>query len=115
MTRQRAAAWLVLLVGALWLCAGPGRVSLQAVLACQHHPGEHAHSSGGHSAPTQGPCFCDEMTGGFDLAMSPALPAPVRLPVVVTAPELPWAYPSPVPVPPSPFLALESPPPNPLA
>lgn len=115
MTRSRAAAGMVLLVGAFWFSAGPGGACLRAVLACRHHAAEHAHSPAAPPAPAQGPCFCAEMTGGFDVALSVALPAPAEVPVVATAPEWLRDDTPRFPLPASPFLGLVSPPPNLLA
>jgi len=102
------------LAAACWLAAGPGGATVDALIACRHHQAHHAH--GGHAgAPGNGPCFCGEMTGGSDLAMSPAVPAPlVAQPVVAVALRC-ASHPSPFPVPPSPSFAPESPPPNALA
>src|SRR3989442_2108326 len=62
------------LAAACWLAAGPGGATVDALIACRHHQAHHAH--GGHpGAPSNGPWFCGEMTGGSDLVMSPALPA----------------------------------------
>ncbi|HYT70093.1 MAG TPA: hypothetical protein VEK78_01855 [Gemmatimonadales bacterium] len=101
--------WLV--AAACWLTAGPGGVTVQAVMACQHRQAHQPHA--GHAGgPGDAPCFCDEMTGGSTLAISPAVPA-----VLPGAPEIPRpvrarSYPSRSPLPPSPSLAPESPPPN---
>ncbi len=112
-TQPRQSTWLVLLFGAFWLSAGPGRESLQALLGCTHDPVGHAHSA--PHAPTPGPCFCDEMTGGFDQALSPAAPTLGAVPVVATAAELDCGYPLLFPLPPSPSLTPDSPPPILLA
>jgi len=115
---RRAATFTVLLLAAgCWLAAGPGGLTVRALLACQHH-----HAAAGHAghhgpvAPSDAPCFCADMTGASDLAtVSPAvLPVP-ELPPVLTAPVIALKDPSPFPLPPSPSFAPESPPPDPCA
>ncbi len=114
--RHRPTLLLFLVAAACWLAAGPGGATLQAVLACRHHAMHQSHGQhhpGG--APTDGPCFCDEMTGGLDLAVSVAVPAPLAAEPTVL---LPVAEPSDVslfPLPSSPSFAPVSPPPNGLA
>ncbi len=117
--RHRPTLLLFLVAAACWACwlaAGPGGATLQAVLACRHHAMHQSHGQhhpGG--APTDGPCFCDEMTGGLDLAVSVAVPAPLAAEPTVL---LPVAEPSDVslfPLPSSPSFAPVSPPPNGLA
>ena len=70
----------------------------------QSHPGH-----GG--APTDGPCFCGEMTGGSDLVVSVAVPTPpVASPLIVMPERI--APPQPlVPSPQSPSFPPASPPP----
>jgi len=111
--RRAATRTLFLLAAACWLAAGPGGLTLRALLACQHH-----HAAAGHAghhgpvAPSDAPCFCADMTGASDLAtVSPAVPVPELLPVL-TAPVIAFANPSPFPLPPSPSFAPESPPPD---
>lgn len=91
-----------------WLAAGPGGVGIQASLACRHQQMHHHHH---HGAPA-GPCFCDQMGGGSDAALSETLPAPVPLGVVCSAPTLVVAHAAPAvprsPAPPAP----PTPPPN---
>ncbi|MGH7548010.1 MAG: hypothetical protein ACREMM_07540 [Gemmatimonadales bacterium] len=102
---------LFLLAASCWLAAGPGGVTIQAMTACQHHETQVPH--GDHSGvPSDGPCFCDEMTGGSDLALSPAVPAPVVAPPVVTPTVRAQLDPSPFSLPPSPSFAPIPPPPN---
>ncbi len=65
----------VLVLAALcWLAAGPGCVTLQAIIACTHHAAPQGHRHHG-TAPTGAPCFCDHMTGASDQVVSVALPA----------------------------------------
>jgi hypothetical protein len=112
MRRVRLLA-LFTIAAACWLAAGPGGVTLQALLACRHHAMHQAHPGhNGGGAPTDGPCFCDEMTGGSDLAVSTAVPAPpVSLPILSTPSEMATS-PSLFPLPPSPFFTPTPPPPN---
>jgi len=111
---RRAAAFTVYaLAAACWLAGGPGGATVDALIACRHHLAHQAHA--GHAgAPTDGPCFCGEMTGGAELAVSAALPA--QLPVgPVVAIALRTSSPAvPFPLPPSPSFAPEPPPPNAL-
>src|SRR3989442_14451294 len=74
---MRSAPRLVLftLAAACWLFAGPGGATARALLACHHHATHHA-AGGHHTVPSDGPCFCDEMTGGLDLGVSTAGPPP---------------------------------------
>src|SRR3989441_11672136 len=74
---MRSAPRLVLftLAAACWLFAGPGGATSRALLACHHHATHHA-AGGHHTLPSDGPCFCDEMTGGSDLALSVAVAEP---------------------------------------
>lgn len=103
------------LAAACWLAAGPGGVPVQAAIACQHHA-QHQQSHDGHpGAPTDGPCFCDEMIGALDVAVSAAVPAPLvasplGAPTLASPP-----YVSRFPVPLSPSFPPESPPPDALA
>src|SRR3989442_1459254 len=115
--RRRAVRTLLLLAAACWLGAGPGGLTLRALLACQHHhrAAGHAGHHGPPSVPSDAPCFCADMTGASDLAtVSPAVPVPELLPVL-TAPVIAFTNPSPFPLPPSPSFAPESPPPDPRA
>src|SRR2546425_1767334 len=102
------------LAAACWLAAGPGGVTVDALIACRHHQAHHAH--GGHAdVPSNGPCFCGEMTGGSDLVMSPAVPAPLVAPPVVAVVLCCASPPAPFPPPPSPSLPPPTPPPHPPA
>src|SRR5579884_3087130 len=68
-----------------WLAGGPGGLVLRATLACRHQamPPLHHHAD----LPGGGPCFCEAMTPGADLAMMPlGVPAPAP-PVVLAAPR----------------------------
>jgi len=110
---QRHASFaLFLLAASCWLTAGPGGVTIQAMIACQHHE-THQVPHGDHAGgPSDGPCFCDEMTGGSDLVLSPAVPTPVVAQPVVTPTIRAQLDPSPVRLPPSPSFAPTPPPPN---
>jgi hypothetical protein len=112
--RRATALSVYALAAACWLAGGPGGVTLDALLACRHHQAHHTHA--GHAGtPSNGPCFCSEMTGGLDVAVSVALPAPLATQLVVTVARRVAAHPSPFSLPPSPSFAPESPPPNALA
>jgi len=112
--RRVAGLAILLISGGCWLAAGPGGASLVAGLACHHHLSA-AHSGHHHGVPADGPCFCDQMTGGSDLAVSAALPAPLVAPPVVTIAARVQPCLSPVPLPPSPFHSPQTRPPNGLA
>jgi len=102
---------LFCVAAACWIAAGPGGETTRALLACSHEAMHHA-AGGHHSAPTDGPCFCDQMTGGLDLAVSTAAPTPpVRSPVV-TVPTIMVIDPPYFPLPPSPAFSPITPPPN---
>ena len=94
-----------------WLAAGPGGVTVQALAACRHHAMHQSHAGHG-GAPSDGPCFCDEMTGGSDLAVSTAMPTPPAPSAVVAGAERVAVFPSRFPIPPSPVFAPTPPPPN---
>jgi len=112
--RRAAAFTCYALAAACWLAGGPGGAMLDALIACRHHLTHHAHA--GHAgAPSDGPCFCGEMTGGSDVAISPAMATPLATQLVVTVARRVDAPPSPFPLPPSPSFAPESPPPNAFA
>ena len=103
---------LFALAAACWLAAGPAGVTVREVLLCHHA----AHHMGGQHAapPPQGPCFCDQMTGGLDLAVSTAVPTP-PVPEVALRPSFIVAPPaSPFSSPPSPTYSPTPPPPNAL-
>ena len=116
--RRSATVVLTALAAACWLAAGPGGLTVRALLACRHNHAAagHAGHHGPLSAPSDAPCFCADMTGVSDLAtVSPAvLPVPELLPVL-TVPVIAFTDPSPFPLPPSPSFAPESPPPDPCA
>src|SRR2546422_11744830 len=112
--RRPAVRTLLVLAAACWLAAGPGGLTLRALLACQHHHAGagHAGHHGSPSAPSDAPCFCADMTGASDLAtVSPAAPASEPLPVVAAA-AVAVAEPSLFPLPSSPAFSPESPPPD---
>lgn len=111
---------LLLLATAAWLAAGPGGVTLQAIAACWHHPvstGTHdgRHQSDAPDVPPGAPCFCDQMTGGNDLLVTPALPALTIAPAIVAPAVRGISFPVPLSPLPDFILAPASPPPNPLA
>ncbi len=93
-----------------WLAAGPGGETVREVLVCRHHAAHHA--AGHHaSSPADGPCFCDQMTGGLDLAVSTAVPTPL-VPQVATRPVVVESQHPPLfPLPSSPAFTPASPPP----
>src|SRR5712691_10185996 len=115
MMRRSATVALLSLAAACWLAAGPGGLTLRAVLACQHHHAAAGHAGHhGPAAPSDAPCFCADMTGASDLAtVSPAVPAPEPLPAVVAAGVVPLTDAARFPLPPSPAFSPESPPPDP--
>ena len=110
---RRGSLLALLLAVGCWLGAGPGGITLQAVLACRHHAalaGEHSHHM--PAVPPGTPCFCDQMTGGNDLLPSAAVmtPAPIASMVVVMEGDVPFPLPpflfpgfSPVPLTPPPI------------
>jgi hypothetical protein len=109
--RRAAHLTLLPLAAACWLAAGPGALTVRALLDCRHD-----HAVGGHAGhvpgPGEGPCFCADMTGASNLAaVSPAVPAPEPL-AVLGAPVVASTDPSAFPLPPSPAFAPESPPPD---
>jgi hypothetical protein len=111
---RRAAALSVYAFAATCWLAGPGGVTLDALLACRHHQVHQTHA--GHTdTPPGSPCFCSEMTNGLDVAVSVAAPAPLATQLVVTVARRVAAQASHFPLPPSPSFAPESPPPNALA
>ena len=104
---------LFALAAACWLAAGPGGTTTRALLVCHHHATHHAAGSGGHhTPPSDGPCFCDEMTGGSDLALSVAVAEPPPTSPAIATPEQMLLYPSLFPLPPSPSFSPTTPPPN---
>src|SRR5713101_2979092 len=106
---------LFTLAAACWLAAGPGGATTRALLACRHHATHHAAGGGGHhTLPSDGPCFCGEMTGSADLALSVAVPAPLPASPAIALPEQVVVYLSLFPLPPSPSFTPTPPPPNSL-
>ncbi len=102
-------------VAGCWLGAGPGNGVLRAALACRD-AGMDMEMAGGHAghgapAPNGGPCFCAQMAGAFDQALAVAMPAPWPLGPVTAAPIGRATHLSQFPLPASPFIALETPPP----
>jgi hypothetical protein len=101
---------LFTLAAICWLAAGPGGATLQGMLACRHHAVHQSHP--GHGAtPADGPCFCDEMTGGSDVAVSTAVPTPPTPELTLTAPRAHPASRSRFPLPASPAFTPVPPPP----
>jgi hypothetical protein len=101
---------LFCVAAACWLAAGPGGETTRALLACSHETMHHA-AGGHHSAPTDGPCFCDQMTGGLDLAVSTAAPtppvgSPAAVPTIIVLDRPHFT------LPPSPTFSPITPPPN---
>src|SRR5882672_11472520 len=92
-----------LLAATCWLAAGPGGGVVKAALACRHA------TMLGHHGP--GPCFCNQMTGAFDQALSVALPAVTLVAQLRAAPGVPVAQSGRIPLPPSPVTSPETPPP----
>jgi len=109
--RRASTLALLLLAAACWLAAGPGGQTIQALLACHHHMVHRSHPGHQH-APADAPCFCDQMTGGLDLAVSPAVPAPLAPAPAILSPVLEPSSPSLFLLPPSPAFPPVSPPPN---
>src|SRR5256885_6903002 len=104
---------LFALAAACWLAAGPGGATTRALLVCHHHATHHAAARGAHhTLPSDGPCFCDEMTGGLDLALSTAVPTPEMPGLTPVAPTAQPSDPSLFPLPASPSFAPIPPPPN---
>ncbi len=102
---------LFTLAAACWLAAGPGGVTVQALLACRHHAMHQSHE--GHAgAPANGPCFCGEMAGGSDVAVSTAAPTPPVASPALAIPNAVPMYPRLFPLPPSPVFPPTPPPPN---
>ncbi len=102
---------LFTLAAVCWLVAGPGGATLQGTLACRHHATHQSHPGHG-TAPTDGPCFCGEMIGSADLALSAAVPAPLpEAPAIVMPEQVPIDRPL-FPLPPSPSFNPTTPPPN---
>jgi hypothetical protein len=71
--RRSSFLGMLFVVTGCWLLAGPGGLVLRAALACRngHMHMDMNHHSGAH------PCVCDQMADGFDLAVSPTVPAPL--------------------------------------
>src|SRR4029077_9791957 len=110
MRRTPRLAFFVL-AAACWLAAGPGGETTRALIACSHEAMHHA-GGGHHSAPTDGPCFCDQMSGGLDLALSAAAPTPPGVSPIVVVLMVLAMNPSAFPLPPSPLFSPVLPPPN---
>ena len=107
---------IVVIAATFWLAAGPGGLVLRAALACDpvSMHGHHGHTDMGHGAhmPGDGPCFCSQMVGAFDQAVSVAV-APVSVSALHTAGPIVTETPSSLfTLPPSPVVTPETPPPN---
>ena len=92
-----------------WLAAGPGGGTVREWLACRHHAAHHMAAQ--HPTPADGPCFCDQMTGGLDLTVSTAVPTPLVPQVAILPPVVEPAHPSLFPLPSSPGFTPTPPPP----
>ena len=103
---------LLTLAAVCWLTAGPGGLTVREVLVCRHHMAHHM--AGQTSSPADGPCVCDQMTGGLDLAVSSAVPAPLAHDVGLRPPVVAPLPTSRFPLPASPTYAPTPPPPNAL-
>ena len=93
---RRGSLLALLFAASCWLGAGPGGITLQAVLACRHHAalrGHHTHHM--PAVPPGAPCFCDQMTGGGDLLPSAAVLTPAPISALVRAVEVVAAIPHP--------------------
>ena len=93
---RRGSLLALLLAVGCWLGAGPGGITLQAVLACRHHAalaGEHSHHM--PTVPPGAPCFCDQMTGGNDLLPSAAVMTPAPIANLVVVAEAAHVFPAP--------------------
>ncbi len=102
---------LFALAAACWLAAGPGGATTRALLVCYHHATHHA-AGGHHPLPSDGPCFCDEMTGGLDLVVSTAVPTPPLAEPPVAKPQHVVLDSALFPLPPSHSFSPTTPPPN---
>ena len=116
MRPRRASSRVVFwLAASCWLAAGPGGVVVRAVLACRHAAMHMASSPGpaGHSGhmPSDGPCFCSQMVGGFDQVLGIAVAAPFPVALVTMAPMVGAPPLSRFPLPVSPLFTPETPPP----
>ena len=111
--RSTASLGLLAVASLCWLAAGPAGNTIREVIACRHHVQHHAHV--GHGAPTDGPCFCDQMTGGSDLAVAEAMPAPLAVPEIRVALVAVPVSAALFPLPASPAFAPAPPPPIGLA
>jgi hypothetical protein len=103
---------ILVVAAACWLAAGPGGVVVKAALACHHASGlvQHTHMGHGARAPGDGPCFCGQMIGAFDQAVSIAVPA-VATPAAAVTPIVTLTAASLFLLPPSPTVSPETPPP----
>ena len=101
------------LAAACWLAAGPGGLTVREVLVCRHHAVHHR--AGAHpSSPANGPCFCHQMTGGLDVAVSTAVPTPLVPQLAILPAVVRPVPPSLFPLPSSPFYSPTPPPPDAL-
>ena len=104
---------MLVVAAACWLAAGPGGLVVKAALACHAATmaAHHEHMGHGGRVPAGGPCFCGQMVGAFDQAVSVAVPS---LPIPASAtpgPIVTVANSSLFPLPPSPVAVPEVRPP----
>jgi len=118
MRRRRDVAVLVISLG-MWLAAGPGGITVQAIMACAHTAKHTEHA--GHESPANqqpapdAPCFCDGMTPGSDVLLSFAQSAPVCTTAATVVPNRDVGF-SPPAAPHASFIKSPiPPPPNTLA
>jgi hypothetical protein len=106
---------IVVIAATFWLAAGPGGLVLRAALACNpvSMHGHHGHAGLGHGAhmPGDGPCFCSQMVGAFDQAVSVAMASVSVSTLQAAGPIVTETHPSLFPLPPSPVVTPETPPP----
>jgi hypothetical protein len=106
----RAVFWLA---ATCWLAAGPGGVVVRAVLACRHAAMQmqDGDTPRGAHMPQGEPCFCTQMAGGFDQVLSVSAPAAEPAARWIMTPVVAVTHPSLFPLPLTPALAPETPPP----
>ena len=104
---------LLVVASACWLAAGPGGLVLKAALGCDRTSMHAHHGHMGHGAhmPGDGPCFCSQMIGAFDQTVSVAVPSLLITAPSTISPIVAVAEPFPFPLPASPVVVPETPPP----
>lgn len=111
--RSAPRSLLFTLAAACWLAGGPGGLTVRELLVCRHHAAHHM--AGQHpTTPTDGACFCDQMTGALDVAVSTAVPTPLVPQLAILPAVVRPVPPSLFPLPASPFYSPTPPPPNAL-